>query len=160
MRQQQAFTLVELLVVLAVMAILVGVVFPGFQGMLARNNLSTSANSMILAINYARSEAVREGGGVTLDAVDPSDDSNEWGPGWEVSSADGTLLRTFEAVGGDLILDSPDDVSSIAFTSQGGVAAGASRTLDLCLPGVSGVQITIAAIGRASTSDLTAAECP
>ncbi|MDZ7824821.1 MAG: prepilin-type N-terminal cleavage/methylation domain-containing protein [Gammaproteobacteria bacterium] len=61
MRQQQAFTLVELLVALAVMAILVGVVFPGFQTMLARNNVATSANSMILAINYARSEAVREG---------------------------------------------------------------------------------------------------
>ena len=160
MRQQQAFTLVELLVALAVMAILVGVVFPGFQTMLARNNLATSANAMIVAINYARSEAVRGGGGVTLDAVDPSDDSNEWGPGWEVSRGDGTVLRTFEAVSDDLTLDSPGDISSITFNSRGAVAAGVSRTLNLCLPGDSGVQITIAAIGRASTSDLSAAECP
>ncbi|HSG87854.1 MAG TPA: prepilin-type N-terminal cleavage/methylation domain-containing protein, partial [Pseudomonadales bacterium] len=76
MRHQQGLTLVELLVTLAIMGVLVGVVFPGFQNMVARNGLATSANAMILAVSYARSEAVRDGGGVTLTAIDAADPAN------------------------------------------------------------------------------------
>lgn len=159
MRRQTGLTLVELMVSLAILGVLVGVVFPGFQNIVARNGLATSANDVLLAINYARSEAVREGGGVVLAAVDASDADNEWGPGFEVRSADATVLRSFEPLPGDLTLDSTDDIASITFSAQGAPLGGARR-FDLCLAGDSGVQIDIAPTGRASTSALVAADCP
>ena len=159
MRRQTGLTLVELLVSLAILGVLVGVVFPGFQNIVARNSLATSANGVLVAISYARSEAVREGGGVVLAALDTSDAANEWGPGFEVRSADATVLRIFEPVPGDLTLDSVDDLATLTFTGQGAPIGGAT-SFNLCLAGDSGVQIEIAATGRASTSPLVAADCP
>jgi prepilin-type N-terminal cleavage/methylation domain-containing protein len=160
MSAQKGLTLVELLVGLAVLGILVGVVFPGFQQMMARNNLATGANGLVLAISYARAEAVREGGGVVLAATDPSTATDEWGPGWQVSNSDGDLLRVFEGLANDLTADAPADITTMTFTGQGALASGVPMTIEVCLPGVSGVEVNVAATGRPDTDPLTAAECP
>lgn len=168
MRQQQGITLVELLITLAILAILVGVVFPGFQGILARNNIATSANSVLLAVNLARGEAVRQSDPTTLVAIDPSDAANAWGPGWQVLTiaanapaapcAAPDCLRQFEGVSNALTLNS--NVNFVQFNSRGALADGVPVLIDLCNPGDSGVRVTISAVGRASTSDLNAAQCP
>ena len=168
MRHQQGLTLVELMITLAILAILVGVVFPGFQGMVARNNLVTSANSMVLAVNLARGEAVRQGDVTTLIAVNDADAANEWGPGWQVLTTAAAAPaapcvrpaceRQFPAVAAGLTLDGA--ISAVQFTARGGVVGGVPVVLDLCNPGDSGVRVTISAIGRPSTSALTAVECP
>jgi Tfp pilus assembly protein FimT len=128
--------------------------------MMARNNLATGANGLVLAISYARAEAVREGGGVGLAATDPSTSTDEWGPGWQVSNSDGDLLRVFEGLANDLTADAPADVTTMTFTGQGALASGVPVTIDVCLPGVSGVEVNISATGRPDTDPLTAAECP
>ncbi len=170
MPQQQGLTLVELLVTLAILAILVGVAFPGFQGMMARSNLTTGANSVVLAANLARGEAVRQGDIATLVALDATDAANEWGPGWQVLTIAANApavpctppgcLRQFEGAAAGLTLDSPGDVSFVQFTSRGAVVGGVPVLLDLCNPGDAGVRITISAVGRVSTSALTDVECP
>jgi type IV fimbrial biogenesis protein FimT len=170
MRHQQGLTLIELMITLAILGVLVGVVFPGFQGMVARNNLVTSANSMVLAVNLARGEAVRQSGVTTLVALDNADAADEWGPGWQVLTvaaaapaapcARPNCERQFPAVAGGLTLDSPANLSVVQFTDRGAVVGGVPVLLDLCIPGDSGVRVTISAIGRPSTSDLTAVDCP
>ena len=168
MRRQQGITLVELLITLAILAILVGVVFPGFQSILARNSIATGANSVLLAVNLARGEAVRQSDATTLVAIDPSDATNVWGPGWQVLTiaanapdipcAAPECLRQFEGVSDALTLHS--GVNFVQFNSRGGLAAGIPVQIDLCNPGVSGVRVTVSVVGRASTSDLDAVQCP
>jgi Tfp pilus assembly protein FimT len=138
--------------------------------MLTRNNMATTANSVLLAVNLARGEAVRQADTTTLVAVDPSDEDDEWGPGWQVLGVAATAavspcaapdcLRRFEGVAGGLTLDSPAGVSALQFNSRGGLVGGVPVVLDLCEAGVAGVRVSVSAVGRASTSDLTAAECP
>lgn len=60
------FTLIELLVTVSVLAILLGIAVPGFQGTIASNQLTGRTNEMVSALNLARSEAIRRGTRVTL----------------------------------------------------------------------------------------------
>lgn len=156
MRRQQGVTLVELLVTLAVMAVLVGVVFPGFQAIVQRNDLATTANRLVLAVSYARAEAVRTGDPMRIRAVDPAAGANEWGPGWVVEEqlAPNTLLRTFAGAPDPLFVDSVDDADEVILTGRGAVQGGTVHTFDLCISDDDGVRVTITAIGRVDTLDI------
>lgn len=153
MRRQSGVTLVELLVTLAVIAILVGVVFPGFRGLMDRNSMTTTANALVMAVSFARSEALRGAGPVLVRAR-----GSDWEGGWEVVAPGGNVVRVFEPIPGALTLTAP--VTELAFNNQGLLQDGTPRELTLCLPGDSGVRISVAATGRPSTSALDATACP
>ncbi|MFC4727894.1 GspH/FimT family pseudopilin [Coralloluteibacterium thermophilus] len=55
----RGFTLIELMVTIAVLAIMVAIAFPSFQGVIRSNRAATATNEMIAAINLARTEALR-----------------------------------------------------------------------------------------------------
>lgn len=57
--RQPGFTLVELMVTVAVLAILVGIATPSFTGVINSNRLTSQANSFMADLQLARSEAVR-----------------------------------------------------------------------------------------------------
>jgi type IV fimbrial biogenesis protein FimT len=65
-RQQRAFTLVELLVTMAVAAILLVIAAPAFNAMVRSYRLNAAANELVGAANLARSEAIQRGSRVTL----------------------------------------------------------------------------------------------
>lgn len=54
------FTLVELLVTLAVMVIISTIAVPGFQGVIETNRTASDYNELLAGFNYARSEAVKQ----------------------------------------------------------------------------------------------------
>jgi type IV fimbrial biogenesis protein FimT len=58
-RHAAGFTLVELAITIAVLAVLVGMASPLFTGLINGNRLTSNANEMITAMQIARSEAVR-----------------------------------------------------------------------------------------------------
>ena len=59
-------TLIELMVGLALLAILMAIAVPSFRGTAAANRLSASTNEVVNAMALARSEAIRRGGRVTV----------------------------------------------------------------------------------------------
>lgn len=61
MPMQRGFTLVELMVTLAVAAILVAAAIPGFQAMVNSNRLAGAANELVAGLQTARMEAIRRG---------------------------------------------------------------------------------------------------
>ncbi len=60
------FSLIELLVTVAVLAILLAVAVPGFQGMMASAALRAATNDVIAAMAHTRSLAIKEGARVTM----------------------------------------------------------------------------------------------
>ena len=88
----RGITLIEMMVVVALVAILAAVAAPNLSDLFINNRLSTAANELVTAINTARSEAVRRGAVVTMQrcsAVDSttgcaqaSSSAADWSKGW------------------------------------------------------------------------------
>lgn len=78
-------TLVELLVTIAILAILVAIGFPSFQSSMRSNRVAAANNELIASLSLARSEAVRStrGGGI-CGSTDGESCSGRWVDGWIV----------------------------------------------------------------------------
>ena len=158
----RGWTLIELLVTIAVAGVLIGAAVPSYQAMVRRSQMVDAVNDMTMAIAFARSEAARRGGGVALDAAAPGNAANEWGPGWNVVMIADALprvpLQSFAAVSGGITLNGTDGVTTITFNSRG--LPDRAMTVDMCQAGVGGVRLAMSVVGRPSRSDLAAAACP
>lgn len=159
-QRQRGITLVEILIALAIAGVLLGLALPAWNGFIAQRTLTTQLNDFVLAVQYARSEAGRQGTNVTLQAVDASDNGNEWGPGWCVVLVAGNCnnaLRTFAPLG-DTTFDATgalDTVASVTFNSRGLLNGAAGGAIDLCNPDEDiGRRVTLSAIGRVSSAEL------
>lgn len=111
---ERGFTMVEVLVVMTISAILLALAIPSFERLLRTNRVSSATNSMLAALDLARSEAIRRSGVVTVcrstnaDAPNPACSSaaaggyadNDWASGWIVfakAPANVLNLGTLEA---------------------------------------------------------------
>jgi len=87
---QDGFTLVEMLIALAVAAILLGVGIPSFSGAIKNSQVSSDYNGLVQALYLARSEAVKTSELVTvcpkkaIDSTQCGPGLNDWKYGWLV----------------------------------------------------------------------------
>ena len=102
MHPVRGVTLVELMIVIAIAAILLGLAVPNMQEFYVSNRLGSTANEFMAALSTARNEAMRRGVPVTLRSTAGS---QNWSNGW-------TLC-----------------IDSNATTPAGTCAAGATNTL-------------------------------
>jgi type IV fimbrial biogenesis protein FimT len=84
-KSEYGFTLIELMVTLAVAAVVLTLGVPSFQDMMRNNRLTTYANAMISDLNFARSEAIKGGGGINGKLrVTMRKSGANWEQGWDV----------------------------------------------------------------------------
>jgi len=161
---QRGFTIVEIMVALAVAGILIGLAAPAFNEFIAQRRLTAQVNDLMVAVQYARSEAGRRGERVSLQAIDADDDTNEWGAGYCVvvdnpGDCD-DALRMFDATGANTLNanDDLDGVGTLSFNPRGLLAApvlDAPATIDLCNPDEdTGRRVVLNMIGRVSSQEL------
>jgi type IV fimbrial biogenesis protein FimT len=125
--RSRGFTLVELMVTIAVLAILVAIAFPSFESTFRSNRVATTNNALLTSLSMARSEAVRNtrGGGVCGSADGQACDGN-WGQGWMAFSDnngngefdDGDTVVNFTQLNSRMVAEA-DGVDVIAFNSRG-----------------------------------------
>lgn len=89
MRQHSGFTAVELMVVVAIIAILAALALPSFAHMINKYQTTQMENALVDTIYYARSEAVKWGGNVRItrmpnNATCSTGSAAEWDCGWQV----------------------------------------------------------------------------
>lgn len=156
-RRAHGFTLVELMVTLAVAAIVMTMAVPSFTEMTQNNRLTTQANQLVAALNLARSEAITRRVTINVTAADATDDANEWGQGWSVAINGGATLKVFQPLDGGSTLDSGGGLATVQYLTSG--RASTTDTLTLCdsRTGERGRQITILTTGRVTTAPF---DCP
>src|SRR4051812_49326639 len=80
---QRGFTLIELMVTIAVAAILLAIVVPSFRTFTQSQRIKSGSFELYSALALARSEAVKQRANVTVTA-----NSGGWNKGWTISGAD------------------------------------------------------------------------
>ena len=131
---QSGFTMVELMVTIAVLAILTGLALPSFQGSLRSNRVATTSNEVLASFSLARTEAIR---GIGRAGVCPSATglacvaSADWAAGWivwhEVPSAGGPVLTVVRVVQPKQRTVVTGPAAGVVFTAQGRAQAGAAQ---------------------------------
>jgi type IV fimbrial biogenesis protein FimT len=84
------FTLIELMVTLAILAVLLGAAAPSFSALISSQEMRSASSSLQSALVKTRSEALKRNANVTLAPASLAD----WKAGWKVSAAATTLAES------------------------------------------------------------------
>jgi len=88
MTKQRGFTLIELMVILAVVATVAAFGVPQIQSIMQNNRVVAALNSLSAHMQYARSEAIKRAADISIMADDPG--LINWHQGWIVFIDDDT----------------------------------------------------------------------
>lgn len=153
---QRGLTLIELLVAIAVLAILLTAAVPGFRAFVENSRATAASNELATALALARSEAIKRG---LSASVCPGD--NGWDGGWRVllgancNAADN--LRTWAESGEGISIASNRAV--ITFGALGGLETDPA-TISFTVPGCSGNRARQLDVGPAGAVSVITVACP
>jgi type IV fimbrial biogenesis protein FimT len=133
MKRQTGFSITELMVVMAIVAILLGIGVPSYRYITNSYRMSAEVNGLLGDLQYARSEAIKEGQTVTV-CVSTNQTActggTAWANGWIVFSdpnanatvdAGETVLRVQSAFTGRIpdTFNASNNVGSLTFNREG-----------------------------------------
>jgi type IV fimbrial biogenesis protein FimT len=178
--RNNGFTLIELLVTMIVMAIVIGIALPSFNTMMQDNRAGAQASEFQSALAYARAEAIRQAGRVS---ICPSSDgatcltAADWAKGWMVFTDSAIFDSTAEATVGAPIkfwgnlhpktemkglMGLTPSLTHVRFTSTGllartNAADAVVRSFELSMTGCTGdskYRVVVGISGMLSTSKI------
>ncbi|WP_321149512.1 GspH/FimT family pseudopilin [Aeromonas jandaei] len=171
--KQRGFTLLELMIAIALGVILLGIGIPSLSNLLGSNNLATQEKSLLNHLNYARQQAISNQQTVTLCLTTLNSATEECIPAAQHGA---NRLLAFIDSNSDLKLNgsevtlaaSPEfptelaisaDAQALRFTPDGTITSDSEVIFSLCVSGEKGVQIEVMPAGRAH-SQASGAVCP
>jgi type IV fimbrial biogenesis protein FimT len=110
------FTLIELMTVVAMIAIVGAIAAPSLRSFVGTMNSKSAAFDLISDLSVARSEAIKLNRNTTLAPV-----SGDWVNGWRVTDANGALLRERAALSSSLSI-SGANAAGVTFRPNGRLA--------------------------------------
>jgi type IV fimbrial biogenesis protein FimT len=134
------FTIVELMITVAVASILMALAVPSFNQMIVSSRLTAQSNDILAAITLARSEAIKRNASVTLCRADTSSSTNcsasagVW-QNWIIRAGTGTIVRqgVVNNFGGTLVMRSSLTNDQLVFGADGlARTGGVDRNFTVC----------------------------
>ncbi len=114
--QNRGFTLIELMVVLALIAILAGLAAPSYRSFMVNQQLTSASSDFLASMLQARSEAMRRGLPVSILPTDGS----SWVSGWYLTVANNSCAPTGAAFG---VREALNPIVSIKSTTNNSFAS-------------------------------------
>jgi type IV fimbrial biogenesis protein FimT len=175
LRRSAGFTMVELLTVITIVAILFGLGLPSYQYVTNANRISSEVNGLLGDMQYARSEAIKEGQTVTVCSSSNSTtcaNSTSWRNGWIVFSdlngngvadAGEPILRVQRPFAVGDTFDANQGMQSVTFNREG-FALGLNNTVTITLHAVVPTQgstrcLAITIVGQLTTETAGTGAC-
>lgn len=144
LRNSPGFTLFELLIVMLIVGIFAALGIPSFKYVTSSNRMSSEVNSLLGDMQYARSEAVKQGQTITVctssnptSATPSCSGSSSWNVGWIVfidANSNQTVdtgeqtIRVQTAFTGTDTFSGGAGTSAVTFNREGYASAYASPT--------------------------------
>lgn len=168
----RGFTLIEMMVAVAVLAILLTIGLPAFGALIDNQRLDASVNTLFRSVQFSRGEAARQNRFVTIAPLEQT-----WHSGWRVfidsnnngQYDDGEVVLREEKPSSSIHIHANANVASyLRYNAQGesqllngGFQSG---TFSFCpnRPGAKGRQLIINRVGRArmQQAEIADGRCP
>jgi type IV fimbrial biogenesis protein FimT len=161
--RSRGFTLIELMVTITVLAILLMVAVPSFDGIRLSSRLTSYATELVAGSQLARTEAIKRNAAVTMCVSSNGTScstSGGWESGWIVLSGT-TVIQKQPAAAAGYKLTEAGGATSFTFESTGVGASQATVTICRASPSVGGQErvVKISATGRASITRTALGTC-
>jgi type IV fimbrial biogenesis protein FimT len=174
------FTMIELLVTIAIAAILAGLAAPSFRALIVNNRLKSHTSALHTSLLQARSEAIKRNSRVVLcKSADGAScaAAGDWQQGWIIFAdandnaavdAGEAVLQKVPALSGEFVLKGSGDLASyVSYSSTGAPKLKASDNpqtgvFSLCQLGVAGGgarEVELFATGRVTVAQTSPATC-
>lgn len=134
------FTLIEMMISLAVLALLLAIVPPSLAAFVSTSRVRAAQSELISSLMLARSEAAKRGKTVFVTASAPQR-GNEFGSGWtlwvdeddsgDFNSGD-TVIRQFPDISAGVVLGTAANVTQVSFASTGFLTPASVVTFRVC----------------------------
>ncbi len=160
MKNMTGITLIELMVTLAVIAILVAVGVPRLSGIATGNRMSSTINALAADIALARSEAINRNRDITINQA-----PGGWSNGWTLDAI-ATVglaaeeLKRVDPVPTGMTLVESNGIGDLPYGSDGMNSSGVARVFTLCEPGKQARIINVNVAGRYTVKTDGGPACP
>ncbi len=165
-RRAPGFTLLELMITITILAVGLSLAVPSIRSISANNQVAAANNSILTAINLARSEAITRGNAV---AVCPSSagkrcNNGKWNAGWIVfddsdGNASPAVAEIIRVNSRSETVNRTGYAGSIIFRPDGTTTLGSNKTMTICYTDTSVSNkcrtITISRFGFVKSVDTT-----
>jgi type IV fimbrial biogenesis protein FimT len=144
-KRASGFTMLELIMVVVIVAILGTIAVPSFRYVTNSNRIATEVNGLLGDLQFARSQAVKEGQMVTVctSSTGTGCTSTDWQLGWIVFldtnfnkgvDAGEAVVRVQPAFGGtDTFIANPATFHAITFNRMGFAPTGVANAINITL---------------------------
>ncbi|MES2296741.1 MAG: GspH/FimT family pseudopilin [Pseudomonadota bacterium] len=129
------FTLLEVLVAVAIVGVLVGLAIPSMSALVAKQRLRGASNDLFSSLIAARSEALKRNLPVTVSSVN----GTQWQGGWSTANptVNATDMLDQHAAIANATITGP---ASVTFNTNGRLTNGATPTFDVSVQGTTSLR--------------------